>query len=152
MKKPTVHRGFTLIELLIVVTIIGIIAAIAYPSYRDYMVQTRRADGQSLLLQTAGKMEKYYSHCGAYTNQITSGTVSGCSGLGTINESDSKAYTVSATTSAVSSVNNQAYVLTATRVAGGPQANDTGCGDLTLSSTGLKGRTGSLPIDKCWKR
>ena len=46
-------RGFTLIELMIVVAIVAILAAIAYPSYREHVVKSRRATAQSCLLEMA---------------------------------------------------------------------------------------------------
>jgi len=63
MKK---HVGFTLIELMIVVTVVGILAAIAYPSYSRYIVKSRRSDAQIALLQAAATQEKFFSDCGYY--------------------------------------------------------------------------------------
>ncbi len=60
-------HGFTLIELMIVVAVISILAAIAYPSYVDSIRKSRRTDGQSALLDAAQKMEVFYARNATYT-------------------------------------------------------------------------------------
>ena len=60
------NRGFTLIEAMIVVGIIGLIAAIGYPSYRDQVIKSRRAEGMGALLELADRMERHYSDAGDY--------------------------------------------------------------------------------------
>ncbi len=52
MTQQSRNRGFTLIEVMIVVVIIGVLVSIAYPSYQRHMIQTRRSDAQSALLQS----------------------------------------------------------------------------------------------------
>lgn len=133
--------GFSLIELLIVVAIIGIIAAIALPSYSAYVEKTRRLDGTSFLIEAAGEQIRFFSENNRY------GTTMAELGYGANATADSKDghYTVS-----IASGSETSYVLTATPVAGGLQANDAECASLTLTSSEQKGITGSGNAQDCW--
>jgi type IV pilus assembly protein PilE len=70
--KPS-HRGFTLIEVMIVVAIVGILAAVAYPSYRDYIVRGQLVDATNALSTFRANMERHfqdnrtYQTVGAFT-------------------------------------------------------------------------------------
>jgi type IV pilus assembly protein PilE len=75
------NSGFTLIELLVTVTIIGILTAIAYPSYTRYVTQTRRSDAHVAISQFSNNLEKYFGTCNSYTSDITDAD-RGCPGAG----------------------------------------------------------------------
>lgn len=81
--NKTHSYGFNLIELMITVVIIGILAAIAYPSYIKYMKQTRRSDAQIALSEIASREEKFFAQCRTYTTALN-GTIPACTGLGYI--------------------------------------------------------------------
>ena len=133
--------GFTLIEVMITVAILGIIAAIALPSYQSYVVKSRRADAKSALMQAANRQEQFILNRSTYTNDMTL--------LGypaNPARSPDGFYSISAAACAAVAI-QRCYVLTATPV--GPQANDTRCGSLTLASTGARGATGTNP-GECW--
>ena len=60
MQRRTTAQGFTLIELMITVAVVGILAAIAYPSYNEHVRKTRRADARAVLLVSAQWMERLH--------------------------------------------------------------------------------------------
>ncbi|MGJ7462702.1 type IV pilin protein [Halomonas sp. MA07-2] len=67
--------GFTLIELMIAVAVIGILASIAIPSYQGYLERARVTDGQSLLMDLAGRLERCYTVNSNYSTCIDTPTV-----------------------------------------------------------------------------
>lgn len=132
-------KGFTLMELIVVVALIGVISAIAYPNYTSYMKKARRADAKVGLSKVVDREERYYIQNNKYT---TSASDLGLSATATYT-TDEGFYIITITSSGLTS----GY--TATAVAQGPQVTDTdtGAGDCTsmvLDSTGLK------TPDKCW--
>lgn len=127
------NNGFTLIELLIVITILGILTAIAYPIYLTQVQRSGRSDGQAALLNMAALMESYYTENNTYVGATTLN-------LGmTSNKSQQGYYTLSISTQTATT-----YLLSATPIAGSQQATDT-CGVLTITNTNTKG-----PSSTCW--
>lgn len=133
-------RGMSLIELMIAVAIVGILAAIAYPSYRQQVQRSARADAKVELMQAAQSLEKCFTMFGAYNS-------ANCVAVPVLNQgqlSDGGRYQVS-----LVAVQASTYRLQA--VPQGVQAQDVRCGTLTLDSTGLRGRSGNAPtVEECW--
>src|ERR687891_2609719 len=75
MCKPLLTKpkspGFTLIELMIVVVIIGILAAVAYPQYRDFALRSNRAEAKALLVDAAARQERFFSDNNSYADDMT---------------------------------------------------------------------------------
>ena len=65
--KNVAESGFTLIELMIVVAIVGILAAIGYPSYTEHVRKGARAEGKAALVKGQQLMERYYTDKGKYS-------------------------------------------------------------------------------------
>lgn len=135
MKKT--QQGFTLVEVMIVVAIIGILAAIAYPSYDEYVKRGNRTEGQAFLSDVAARQERYFSQNNAY---ITAVTDIAKLGLTDANSATDK-YTVSL------AAGGGGYTLTANN-----QFSDAKCATLTLNALGERGSTGSRSDNNdCWR-
>lgn len=72
------QRGFTLMEVMITVAIIGILAAIAFPSYQDSMRKSRRTDGKNALTQAVANMERFYAQNNGYCIAASCATMTVC--------------------------------------------------------------------------
>jgi type IV pilus assembly protein PilE len=123
--------GFTLIELMIVVVIVGILAAVAIPSYSQYTVKSSREAAETQLMQLAALEEKIFLNSNAYTANMTAdynATATGGLGLTSGLTTDGK-YTLTVASA------GQTFTITATPVTGKSQAND---GNITISDNGQR--------------
>jgi type IV pilus assembly protein PilE len=135
------QRGVTLIELMVVMVIISILAAIAYPSYRQQVLRSSRSEARSVLLQAAQALEKCFTRFAAYNNPdcVAANNLGSITGI----FSAEGLYQVS-----FDSILPNAYTLRA--VPKGGQIADTECGAFTLTETGLRGVAGPGGAQKCW--
>ncbi len=139
-------HGFSLIELLVVLVIMGIVSAIALPSYTQHVQRGHRAEAIAALLEAQHFMERYYSAQGRYDGsaEALSKKPNLPLRLQGIPVGSVALYQLKLKAATVNS-----YELIAQPV--GEMANDK-CGALTLNQTGLKGLTGSdLSVSDCWR-
>jgi len=134
MKHKTL--GFTLLELMIVVAIISILAAFAFPAYREQADKARRADGKALLNNVAQKLERCFTKYGSYNNV-------NCPTVGDTIQSEDQFYSVTVDTTGIAT-----YTLTA--IPQGVQALDAKCASFILDQTGLQTYTGTGIQQDCW--
>ena len=66
LRSPSRHAGFSLIELMIVITIVAILVAVAYPNYTDSVRRSNRSDGRAALLLAAQNLERYFTENNTY--------------------------------------------------------------------------------------
>ncbi|RZL68678.1 MAG: type IV pilin protein [Variovorax sp.] len=136
--KHRKQAGFTLIELMITVAIVGILASIAYPSYKESVAKGRRAQAKTVLSQAQQWLERNYSESyrydktsnGTAIDDTAGGIFESQFGVAPVAGEGSAVYTITVTPNTATT-----FTLTATRV--GSMAGDR-CGDFVITQTGRK--------------
>ena len=131
------QAGFTLIEVMMAVVIIGILAAIAFPSYREYVLRGHRSEGVALLSEAAARQERYYAQNNTYADSVAK--------LSMDADSDNDYYRLS-----VVAADATSYTLLATAI--NSQVDDLKCGNLGLNEQSVKTETGTAAdAADCWR-
>lgn len=131
------QSGFTLIELMVVVLVLGVLAGIAYASYENATVASRRKAGAACLLEASQFMERFYTTNLSYTGAVLPALA--C-------QTDLTGHYVIALPTPTATT----YTLTATPAGRQATKDATKCGTLGLNQSGTKTRTGSAALAECW--
>lgn len=143
----TTQRGVTLIELMTVLVVVAILASIAVPSYRSYLLRAQRSEATTVLLHTQAAQEKYFVQNNAYATDLTSASPVG---LGIPATTVHAYYDITLE----SLDGGSGYRATATARAGGGQRDDSRCVTFSIDHNGLKSASDSADADAaqdCWR-
>lgn len=133
------QRGVTLMELLIVVVIVGLLAAVAVPSYRENAIRAARSDARTVLQDALSRQEQFFLDNRTYANSLAA--------LNLVAATENGYYSVSIDAATAGCPISRCYSMRA--VPQGKQADDTQCSALTINSSGTKSATGTEPAS-CW--
>jgi len=141
MQMRKYMQGVTLLELLVVVVIIGILTAIAFPNYREFVARAKRAEGKAALLKIATNQEKWYLQNQTFTANLGQLGFSGSAPF----KSETGAYTLTVTPNPTYP---QGFIATATYIPDDAEKNR--CTSFSIDGGGSKTNTGSY--SDCWTR
>ncbi len=139
-------RGFTLIELMTVIAVVGILVAIAIPSYEFALVKSRRGQAKADLVELAQTLERFYTVNNTYGPPLGTNVYTLPFDDSPRDRADDESgYTIALTTHTATT-----FTLTATPVHA-QLTGDTKCGALTVDHTGQKGKSGTAAaVSDCW--
>jgi type IV pilus assembly protein PilE len=151
------ERGFTLLEMMITVAVIGILAAVAYPSYREYVAKGRRAQATADLLAGHQWMERFYTENLRYDQNSGGTATNGDAGLFATRFPQTPNEGAAVYTPRLSAVAAQSYTITATRA--GAATGDR-CGNFTINHLGVRGvvnfdtsfANAAAAMAACWRQ
>lgn len=139
--KGALQLGFTLVELMIVVVIVGILASVAYPSYQQYVLRSKRSEGKAMLMDIAARQERFYFDKNTYADDLTD------LGYGSATPKSAEDNYEASVAAGPSGDIATSYTITITPLSAG---GDPECGDLTLDSRGTQSSSAG-DLDRCWK-
>jgi len=162
--KPAHQKGFTLLEVVIVMVVIAILSAIAFPSYQDSVRKARRGDAQEALLECASAQARYFTRTApsSYMQQADAiaDDVCGSTGAGNPLVSQEGFYTLTITNNSCTQEvagNDTFWCFSVRANPQGPQTKDTDCLSLTIDERGNRSAsvntdgTGTDTTDICWR-
>lgn len=135
------QAGVTLVELMIALLIIGILSAIAYPSYRQQVLRSGRTEAKASLMQAAQGLEKCFTRFGVYDS-------AGCVIKGNLESPDGIVTAEGLYRVSLAAIGATSFTLRAVPQQG--QTSDVACGTFTLTQNGLRGVQGSSGAQACW--
>jgi len=144
------QRGVTPIELMTVLLVVGLLASISVPSYRQYILRSHRVEAQTVLMNLAAAQEKHYLVCNTYTDLLEGPSDAACDtgrglGFGDFDadvdglQTENGRYTIT-----IDDADAETFSATATAIGG--QAEDVDCTTLLIDATGRR----EAESDECW--
>jgi type IV pilus assembly protein PilE len=138
------HRGVTLFELMVVLVVLGIVGAFAYPAYRQHMLRINRAEAMSALAQLQSAEESFYLRHDTYTASVETAPPAGL-GLSATTISNKYALTVAV------AADGQSYIATASPTPAGGQGADHECLAFSIDARDRRAVSGTAGTQRCWR-